>query len=108
MVRGVQGGEGFQFRWWRSWGGVLGGDVLGGQTVERQTLGCGAVREQRDKSLRGEVQRIFLQFEFRFRNGVGRTYTCFAKFPHYSVDNCKILAKFCTMQNKNQMKKNPV
>ena len=41
--------------------------------MERQTLGCGAVREQRDKSLRGEVQGIFLQFKFRFRNGEGRT-----------------------------------
>ena len=37
----------------------------------------------------GELNGILLQVEFRFRNRLGRPYTCFAKFPLNSLDKCR-------------------
>ena len=67
------------FRWGVQWGeGSKGVNVRG---IEG---------EQRGKHWGGELNGMFLQFEFRFLNALGqaRPYTRFAKFPNHSLDKC--------------------
>ena len=53
--------------------------------------------------LRGELNGIFLQFELRFRNGLGSTLALQSSRITHLI-NAKILAIFCT-RNKNQVEK---
>ena len=53
----------------------------GGLNKCKTVVGCGS----------DELNRIFLQIEFRFRNGLDRTLA--AKFPHNSFDKCRSSCK---------------
>ena len=65
----------------------------------RLGVGSGA----KGQSLGGELNRIFLQIEFRFRNGLGRT-LALQSFRITHLINAEILAKVTT-RNKNKVAK---
>ena len=74
--------------------------VRGGR-VKRLNGGCMGAKIQ---VLRGKVNKIFLQFDFRSRKGVGRTLTL-QRFCIAHLLNAETLAIFWTTRNKNKMKK---
>ena len=80
---GVHEGEG----WWVHVGGVV-------------QVGAGGVsvgEESKGANVRGgvELNRIFLQLEFRFRNRLGRLLAS-QSFNITHLINAELLAKFCT------------
>ena len=55
----------------------------------------------------GELNRIFLQIEFRFRNGLGRALSS-QNFRITHLINAEILAKVCTTRNENKLEKKSI
>ena len=93
VFRGAQWGG---FRWGCSVGGawLMGGGLKGSKGANVRGGG-------------GELNGIFLQFELRFRNRLGRTLAV-QSFRITHLINAEILAKFCmTRETKNKVKKNP-
>ena len=55
----------------------------------------------------GELNKIFLQIEFRFRNGLGLT-LALQSFRITHLINAEILAKICMTRNKNKVEKKSI
>ena len=72
--------------------GSVGGGCLRGSGVEGKGANVNG----------GEVSGIFFQFEFRLRNGVGRT-LAWQNFRITHLTSAEMLASFCTMRNKNKV-----
>ena len=71
-------------------GGVM---LMGGTGKNTET---GVVREQRGKQGEWRLTESFFQFEFRFRNGLGRT-LALRKFCNTQLIIAEIFASFCKM-----------
>ena len=101
VFRGVQVREGAGFRW-RGWL-FRGGGVQWGRGAKGQTLG--GLKGSNGQTLGGELNGIFLQFEFSFRNALSRT-VALQSFSINHLINAEILAKFCTTrETKTKWKK---
>ena len=79
------------------WGG--GG---GGQRGQRWGGGCKGAKGQ---TLAGGGSCFFLQFDFRFRNMVGRTLPL-RSFCITHILKAEVLTKFCTTGNENKVENN--
>ena len=55
----------------------------------------------------GQLKRIFLQIEFKVRNGLGRT-LALQSFRITHLIYAEFLAKVCKTRNKNKVEKNPL
>ena len=124
LAFGFKCGGGMSRWWWESlgvvrWGGCSGsggggfsggGVQVGGFSGEgsKGTNVRGIEGSKWGKLGRGEVELngIFLQFEFRFWHGLGRT-LALQSFRITHLINAEFLAKFCTAGETKKMEKNP-